>query len=406
MIKKIENKNKIKNRFKKTMGFVLAVCLILFGLFSVNYSRAATVSDLQKKQSDLSKQITDGQQKVKETKKDIQQISGDIGSIESDISETEQKISETETNVSNTENQIKNKEEEIVKEEQELAQEQEDQRETVRTMYEMQKHNNPLKMLFSNFTLSQSVTHNTYLDALENRIEATIDEINKIKTDLVTQKQELEADKKALEGLQEQQKAYKRGLDDQKSVKEKILSNKQVQQGSLEDQIEESKKLRQQVESEISSIMAAQKATNNGRTVIARDRGVSDVGFMWPMDYKYISTHYGGSTPFQDFHSGVDLVNIAGTPIYATAKGTVTSVASMMYDGHYYGYGNYVVIGHNARYSSLYAHLQSFAISTGDEVERGQIIGYEGSTGWSTGPHLHFEIWEYGQRKNPISYLP
>lgn len=407
-----EDMNKIINGKSKTLNLktfilVLSMGLILFGLFLINTNKkvqAASVSDLQKKQTEISQQIKNNQDKAKQNQKDINQASGDIKSLDNDIFDIEQKISDTENKISDTESQIKTKESEIAQKEKELAVQKTNQQETIRTIYEMQKLNNPLRMLFSNLTLSQTINHNTYLDALEGKIEATMDEISKLKRDLETQKTDLENTKKNLENLREQDKAYKRGLDDQKNIKEKILSNKQSQQRSLEEQIAESKKLQNQVEAEIARAMAA--ANSSGRSVIARDRGVSDVGFMWPMDYKYLSAYYGDSTPFQSFHSGIDLANIPGTPVYASAKGTITTAASMQIDGNYYGYGNYIVIGHNARFSSLYAHLMSFAVSVGQDVEQGQIIGYEGNTGWSTGPHLHYEIWEYGQRRNPISYLP
>ena len=100
------------------------------------------------------------------------------------------------------------------------------------------------------------------------------------------------------------------------------------------------------------------------------------------------------------------MVNVPGTPVYAASSGTVISVASMTSNGRYYGYGNYIVVGHNAKYSSLYAHLLGFNVSVGDEVKAGDVIGYSGNTGWSTGPHLHFEVWDYGQRRNPLEYLP
>jgi len=101
------------------------------------------------------------------------------------------------------------------------------------------------------------------------------------------------------------------------------------------------------------------------------------------------------------------LTNILGTPIHAAASGTViTATAQRNSDGSYIGYGNYVVIAHNARYSSLYGHMIYSVVSAGQEVKAGDVIGYLGSTGWSTGPHLHFEVWDYGVRQNSISYLP
>lgn len=399
----------IANKFKKTFLILFSLGFILFGLMlinSANHAQAASVSDLQKKQSEISQQIKVNQQKASETKNQIKTLSNDIDTVQANIDEIAGKIDATENQISDTQNQITAKEDEISKKEADLALQKLNQTETIRTVYETKKLNSPLRMLFSNLTLSQTTNHNTYLDALENRIEATMDEINKIKSDLEQEKQNLEKNKQDLEGLNEQNKAYQRGLDDQKNTKEQILFSKNQQAKSLDVQIIESKQMQSQVEAQIVQAIAAANSSS-GRNVTARDRGVSTVGLMWPMDYQYISASFGDSTPFQSFHSGIDLVNMAGTPVYASAKGTVlTATAMQTSDGSFYGYGNYVIIGHNARFATLYGHFQSIAVSTGQEVEQGQIIGYEGTTGWSTGPHLHFEVREYNQPKNPLDYLP
>lgn len=99
-------------------------------------------------------------------------------------------------------------------------------------------------------------------------------------------------------------------------------------------------------------------------------------------------------------HMGIDFGAPTGTPIYAAGSGNVKKV-SQGYSG---GYGNMVVIGHG-KYDTLYAHMSSIATSNGAYVEKGQLIGYVGSTGRSTGPHLHFEVRVGGKPVNPMSYL-
>lgn len=99
------------------------------------------------------------------------------------------------------------------------------------------------------------------------------------------------------------------------------------------------------------------------------------------------------------FHNGVDLANDYGTPIYAVRSGTVT-VATY---GSTYGY--YVTINHGDGFSSLYAHMTTYKVKKGDYVEKGQLIGYMGSTGRSTGPHLHFSIFYNGSAVNPMNYI-
>lgn len=98
-------------------------------------------------------------------------------------------------------------------------------------------------------------------------------------------------------------------------------------------------------------------------------------------------------------HLGVDFAAPAGTPIRTIAGGTVS------YAGRYSGYGNYILIDHSGPYESAYAHLQRIAkeVTVGATVERGQVIGYVGSTGWATGPHLHFELHKDGCYVNPLT---
>ena len=100
------------------------------------------------------------------------------------------------------------------------------------------------------------------------------------------------------------------------------------------------------------------------------------------------------------FHNGIDIANAANTPILATKEGVVVKVGFNIG-----GYGKYIVISHNNGFQTLYAHLGSFAVKSGQRVSRGQIIGRMGSTGYSTGNHLHFTIFKDGKTGNPMKYL-
>lgn len=120
----------------------------------------------------------------------------------------------------------------------------------------------------------------------------------------------------------------------------------------------------------------------------------------WPLANFQITTYFGGRTPFQRFHTGIDLAAPAGTPIYAAKAGRVEVAGWSSV-----GYGFHVVLDHGGL-ETLYAHMSRIAVRAGQWVEAGQVIGYVGSTGWSTGPHLHFEVRVNGLVKNPLSYLP
>ena len=98
-------------------------------------------------------------------------------------------------------------------------------------------------------------------------------------------------------------------------------------------------------------------------------------------------------------HKGVDLAAPAGTPVYATADGTVGMAQ------WYSSYGKYVSIEHGADLETRYAHLSNYIVAPGQSVKKGQLIGYIGTTGRSTGPHLHYEVRVAGEAVNPVPYM-
>ena len=127
--------------------------------------------------------------------------------------------------------------------------------------------------------------------------------------------------------------------------------------------------------------------------------------FKKPLHARYwLSSNYGWrNSPFnagaRTFHGGIDMAVSAGTPIYAALDGTVTAV------GYNATYGNYVIITHHSGYKTLYGHMKSTACRKGNFVYTNTVIGYVGSTGMSTGPHLHFTVYKNGKTINPLTVL-
>lgn len=138
------------------------------------------------------------------------------------------------------------------------------------------------------------------------------------------------------------------------------------------------------------------KGTRETRTPVSTGSGGSG-DYFWPVDGGYISAYQGDGRG----HKGIDIAAPYGTPIYAAESGTVIDVGS----GWNGGYGNCVMISHNDGNVTVYAHQSSVAIEYGDYVVKGQIIGYIGSTGDSTGNHLHFEVRSNGTYPNPTNYV-
>ncbi len=136
---------------------------------------------------------------------------------------------------------------------------------------------------------------------------------------------------------------------------------------------------------------------------------ISGLRLSWPMVSFSITQPFGPSNvllepafgPYKHFHTGIDIAAPLGTPVMAAADGLVIAI------GHSSaGYGNYVVIAHGGGVATLYGHLMATNGNVGDRVLRGQVIGFEGSSGFSTGPHVHFELRVNNQVVDPMPYLP
>ena len=190
--------------------------------------------------------------------------------------------------------------------------------------------------------------------------------------------------------------------DDSATIASQIAQAEKDYQAQLEAQrkAEEAKKAQEEASKGQSS------SSNSGSTNTPSGGGsASSSGFLWPLSgYTRVSSPFGyRNCPFhgQELHGGCDVPAPSGTPIMATKSGVV--VVST------YGssYGNYVVIAHSDGSRSLYAHQSQRAVSVGQTVSQGQVIGYVGTTGSSTGNHLHFEIWlnsSSSSRVNPVAY--
>ena len=151
----------------------------------------------------------------------------------------------------------------------------------------------------------------------------------------------------------------------------------------------------QQKKENLSNLLAQLKERN------ARLNATPDI---WPTAGGSITSYFGGrANPFSgygyDYHPGIDIGNDYGAPIYAGADGHVE------FAGWFGGYGRYVKISHGYGYETAYGHMSSIAVSSGDYVKKGEIIGYVGSSGYSTGPHLHYEVIINGQDSDPLELI-
>ncbi|MDX6651887.1 MAG: hypothetical protein QOJ38_668 [Solirubrobacterales bacterium] len=175
-----------------------------------------------------------------------------------------------------------------------------------------------------------------------------------------------------------------------------LASARSHQQGALASINKQTDKLEKEA-SEISGALMAQLSAG-GSTLPAGPIKGAGSGFIWPVNGPVVSG-FGWRFGGREFHRGIDIAVGTGTPIRAAKGGLVVQA------GPYDGYGNFTCINHGGGLGTCYAHQQSFAVSTGQSVKQGQVIGYSDCTGYCFGPHVHFEVRVNGTAVDPMGYL-
>jgi murein DD-endopeptidase MepM/ murein hydrolase activator NlpD len=201
---------------------------------------------------------------------------------------------------------------------------------------------------------------------------------------------QIQDQKAQLQAVRDQRAARERQIAAIEAQFQRMLADMQAQRATLQAQI-------------ASLIHESFRARSSGKWKWPID-GVITQGFGCT---SYPFEPYDPSCPSHHFHSGIDLATDYGTPVHAADGGIVHNFTmGCGWGSGLCGYGHYVVIVHAGGFTTLYGHLSSWAVGDGVQVDKDTVIGYEGSTGNSTGPHLHFEIDLGGTPVDPLAYLP
>lgn len=249
---------------------------------------------------------------------------------------------------------------------------------------------------------------NARLDAEELRIlrqanQAQQDEINTFASitqqllDQVAQIEEILGEVAETVGIKQEQQEEGAGSSGETSSEEVRLHASRSDQDRVLDRVADNLYILQSLVPEKTDTLELLKGE-----VDEYIRRLAATPSIWPTRGRFTSgfgmrrNPYGGG---RKFHYGIDIAGTHGTPVYATANGQIS------FTGSRGGFGNLVVIRHGYGFETYYAHLSGFAVSPGQWVKRGQVIGYMGRTGRATGPHLHYEVHVNGVAVNPSRYL-
>ena len=410
------------------------VCLLLTA--TVYPASAATssssMSSLQNKQDKLSQSITQHKKELSDAKKkesaakaleselkervtviqdQISVLSGQIADVQNSIGQKEQEISAKETEIADKQTEIENKQVEI-------DDQWSDFKKHMAAMQEL-RDGGSVAMLSAVNDLYELLTFNEVMQDISVKDTEIMDNMKAAKQGLENDKAELEDQKADLEAQRADLKSKKSDLDSQNAQMQSKQTELNNSISAAQMTAAEAKKAQETAQAAIESDELNYEAVKKEiqkliAAAAAAKPQLSFTGFACPLkSYTRISSEYGWRknpvSGVNKLHAGIDLAAAGGTPIYAAASGYV-QVAGWSSGG----YGNYVIIYHGKMsdgntYSTLYGHMKSVATSAGKYVKQGELIGYVGSTGNSTGNHLHLEVWKGGSKANavnPRSYIP
>ena len=405
-----------KPRFGKLLTVLIAASLGLTAAFSypaaglTPVSAGESISELEARQKQVQSELDAVNDKISGLQGKIDEQAAYQEELTQQISLYKEKIQILDDQIAALEQDIEDKQSEITRLQDEIEQ--------------LEQETSSLAMLLSSNSFADFVTNIRLMQAVSKSDEKLVDELKDKLTEQQTLKTSQEEKKSGVET------ALVQVQEDEQAVMEQRQSQADAQ-AELEDAYSKSETAEQdmealkaeyesdrdakiaedkQVESEIQAFYAelakkqaaaeaAAKAAQQSSSSSSSTQTVVNTGslsFRWPLPgYSMITSGYGarwGST-----HTGIDISGggVYGASIVAAESGTVVLA------GSHWSYGNYVIVDHGGGYTTLYAHMSSLACSTG----KGQTIGYVGSTGNSTGPHLHFEVRVNGATQNPSSYV-
>ena len=401
----------MKSFFRRLLALLLCVGMLLC-FSAVAFGEDEEIKDLNDRLDQLKKEEQALQAKVDaaKTEKAKQEAikaktTQEINIMKQQISLLEEKITALEKKIADLELEIEEKEEEIFNLEDDIAETYDLFKRRMRAMY-MSEHVSSLSLLLGAESFGDFLTTSEYLKRvaqhdqdIQTDLEQTLANVEAAKAAVEEAKAALEADQEELADTKAEAEETRRQLDAKLSATvAEIQSIEQMEKEFLADIAAKQKEMRlmKETQEEIDRIYAEMEAMSEfvGGT------------FMLPVPgYASISSYYGWRFNGSDFHTGVDFTgkNVNGKSVVAANAGNVIFTKTTYIPNK--SYGKYIIVDHGGGYSTLYAHLSSVNVSVGDYVEKGENIGNVGSTGWSTGPHLHFEVRINGKHTNPLPYL-
>ncbi|MDF2672109.1 MAG: Peptidase [Clostridiales bacterium] len=373
----------------------LALCLVFSNLSIAN---ADELNDMKNQLKDVEQSINGLKGKISGVKKEKNSIYSQITKLEGQINTVENELEGLNNQIETTNNSISVTTKELETAVEELVEYKDLYSKRLRAMY-MNGTPGYLEIILTSSSFSDFISRIDVVKRIMEHDSNILINMKDKQESIEKKKADLEVQKTKLVSLKQQSTSKKNELTvvsrSKKNLYTELNSDQKELEKALNAEIRESK----EIEAEIKAILAAAKNSDleyNGK--IGNIVKNSEAGRSIKVTSRF-GNRFHPVLKVYKLHTGIDLGVPSGTPVHAMAAGEVIIAK---YSG---GYGNYIVINHGSGISTLYAHNSKLLVSVGSKVKSGQVISKSGNTGYSTGPHLHFEVRKNGTPINPEPYL-
>lgn len=329
----------------------------------------------------------------------INKLELERGKVQADIKYTEQKITSTDLELNKLILEIKAAEKDIDTNKVAMS-------EIIRNVYQSDKES-LIEVLLRHEHLSEVWNAVESLDTVRNSLHTRVSNLHELEVALESKRGQTQNRRSELVGLKSQYTDQSSVLAVTKAERTQLLSATKSEEANYQKLLKEQKAAKDRIEQEMRDFEAKLKFILDPTTIPAAGSAV----FAWPLT-KVIITQYFGGTEFAQrnaavyggraYHPGIDMGTPVGTPIRAPLGGTVRATGNTDLVVGCYSWGKWTLIDHANGLSTLYAHQSVQSVAPGQKVNTGDIIGYSGNTGYSTGPHLHFTVYA----KDGVSVRP
>lgn len=375
-------------RTKKCVALALALSLTIptVGVWA---------DELEDRLDSVKSQMESEQANIDYAKAQVSNITEYLAQLQQEAEQVQAELTKIQAELTVTENHIAENQKVLEEAEKRLAEHTKILHKRLRDIY-INGRVNYLDVLIGAKDFNDFTTRMELLKRIAGQDAALVNQVRSERAVIVAKRNQLEADKARLVTLKEEAVKSQKRIEANKAEQQRMLAQAEQEQAAAEQTYQELLATSHEIEQML-------RARAGQSQAIAPSFSYGSGDFIWPIASTMITSEYGWRVhPIfgtSRYHSGIDIGADYGEAVWASAGGVV------VHSGWLGGYGKAVIIDHGGGISTLYAHNSKLTVGEGETVYQGQVVAYAGSTGYSTGPHLHFEVREYGEPVSPYSYL-